>query len=350
MKLPPRWVRRIVIWPLPLLAVVLYLSTVPLLIIAALVLSYRLPGKWRALRVLGLATCYLFVEAAVSICALVLWVASGFGWKKSSEWFVAAHYRLLRWALRLVVYTAKRLFSLDIASDGAALPSDDGDDTTTEVPLIVLSRHAGPADSFLLLHEIMSWKGRRPRIVAKAELQFDPLLDILLNRLPNRFIVPNPPPGSDTASTIADLATGMTNADAFVIFPEGGNFTERRRTRAIERLREDGHDAAADRAEAMTHVLPPRPAGTLAAIDACPDADMVFVAHTGLDQIITVADLWTSIPEHKTLELAWRVRRAADVPTDSAERVELLFTAWEGIDAWIQEHREHIDASEHQRS
>lgn len=67
--------------------------------------------------------------------------------------------------------------------------------------VIVLSRHAGPADSFLLLHEVMSWKGRRPRIVAKAALQLDPALDILLNRLPNRFIVQNPPPGSDTVST-----------------------------------------------------------------------------------------------------------------------------------------------------
>ena len=59
MKLPPRWLRRIVLWPLPLLAFILYITTVPLFVIAALVVSYRLPGKWRALRLLGLATCYL---------------------------------------------------------------------------------------------------------------------------------------------------------------------------------------------------------------------------------------------------------------------------------------------------
>ena len=339
MKLPPRWARRFLLWPLPLLASVLYISAVPLLVIAALILSYRLPGKWRALRLLGLATCYLFVEAVVVVCAFGLWVASGFGWKQSTDSFIAAHYRLLRWALHLLVYSAGRLFSLEVQRDGVALPADDGDDTTIEVPLIVVSRHAGPADSFLLLDEVMSWKGRRPRIVAKDTLQFDPALDILLNRLPNRFIAPNPPPGSDSATAIAALATGMTNEDAFVIFPEGGNFTERRRERAIERLSRDGHESAARRAAAMTHVLPPRPAGTFAAIDASPDADLVFVAHTGLDQIVTVADLWTALPDHKILELRWQVLAAADVPADADQRVDLLFTAWEGIDDWIADRR-----------
>ena len=342
MKLPPRWVRRIVLWPLPLLAFILYITTVPLFVIAALVVSYRLPGKWRALRLLGLATCYLFVEGAVTVAALALWLASGFGWKLSSEAFVAAHYRLLRWALRLLVYTGGRLFSLSIDQDGTALPIDSGDHTASDAPLIVLSRHAGPADSFLLLHEIMSWEGRRPRIVAKAELQLDPVFDILLNRLPNRFISPNPAPGTDAASTIAELASGMTHRDAFVIFPEGGNFTEGRRTRAIERLRNDGHEAAARRAESMTHVLPPRPAGTLAAIGACPEADIVLVAHTGLDQIFTVGDLWASLPEDKTLHLAWRVLPADEVPASSADRADLLFRAWEGIDQWIEVHRETV--------
>ncbi|MBK7321565.1 MAG: hypothetical protein IPI82_03655 [Candidatus Microthrix sp.] len=84
---------------------------------------------------------------------------------------MSAHYRLLRWALRLLVYTGSRLFSLNIEQDGMALPTDSGDGTSSDAPPIVLSRHAGPADSFLLLHEVMSWEGRRPRIVAKAALQ-----------------------------------------------------------------------------------------------------------------------------------------------------------------------------------
>lgn len=322
-----------------MLAVFVYLTTVPLLLIAALLISYRLPGNWRAVRSLGLATCYLFVEATVTIMALLLWVISGFGWKLSTERFIGYHYQVFRWALRVLVIAATRLFSLEISGAGPQLPSDDGDDDTTENPLIVMSRHAGPADSLLLLHQVMSWQGRRPRIVAKSILQLDPALDILLNRLPSRFISPNPAGGPTTVDSIADLASDMTNNDAFVIFPEGGNFTEERRLRAIDRLRDGGYEAAAKRAEALRNVLPPRPAGSLAAMSASPTADLVFVAHTGLDQIATVADLWTAIPDHKVVELSWKVLPATAVPAADEDRTELLFHVWEQIDGWIQDRK-----------
>ena len=52
----------------------------------------------------------------------------------------------------------------------------------------MLSRHAGPGDSFLLVHQLLSVYGRRPRVVMKAALQFDPSLDVLGNRLPNVFV------------------------------------------------------------------------------------------------------------------------------------------------------------------
>lgn len=336
MSLPPRWVRRIVLWPLPVVAAFLYVTTVPLLLIAAFLISYLLPGKLRAVRSLGLATCYLAVEASAIVLAGILWIASGFGWKLSTPRFLGYHHRLFRWAVRFLVLAAVRLFSLEITGAGKQLPSDDGDDSTVENPLIVMSRHAGPADSLLLLHQVMSWKGRRPRIVAKDLLQFDPALDIFLNRLPNRFISTKPGGSDRTIEAIADLASDMTNEDAFVIFPEGGNFTEQRRLRAIDRLRAGGHEAAAERAAALRNVLPPRPAGSLAAMSSCPSADLVFVAHTGLDQIATVADLWTAIPEHKVVELGWEVLPSTHVPPTEEERTELLFQTWEHIDEWVE--------------
>ncbi len=336
MKLPPRWVRRLLLWPIPVVAVFFYVTTVPLLLIAALIVSYRLPGKLRAVRILGLATIYLFVEAAIVVASLALWIVSGFGWKLKAERFVAAHYWMLRQAVRVLVLAARRLFSLEIAADGPDLPSDDGLEHTTEVPLIVMSRHAGPADSLLLLHQVMSWRGRRPRIVAKDLLQFDPALDIMLNRLPNRFITPNPSRSDDTLIAISELAADMTNLDAFVIFPEGGNFSEQRRLRAIDRLREGGYELAARRATELRNVLPPRPAGTKAALAACPTADAVFVAHTGIDEIATIADLWSAIPQAKTLHINWVVLPSDQIPRTGAGQEEMLYLAWEAIDHWIE--------------
>ena len=40
----------------------------------------------------------------------------------------------------------------------------------------------------------------------------------------------------------------------------------------------------------MPNLLPPRPGGTIAAIKVCPDADVIFVVHAGLDNIISVGD------------------------------------------------------------
>ena len=95
-----------------------------------------------------------------------------------------------------------------------------------------------------------------------------------------------------------------------MIFPEGGNFTAARRDRAIARLRKLGLERMAVRAEEMTHVLAPRPGGVLAALDAAPEADVLMVAHTGLDHLITVSDLWRELPMDKQITMRWwRVSR-----------------------------------------
>mgnify|MGYP001822200349 CR=1 FL=1 len=245
MRLPHPWIRRLLLWPIPVIAALLYLATVPLLVLGALLLSYRLPGKLRVLRALGIASVYLFVEAAVMLAGLVLWIASGFGWRTRRGVFLTAHYAVLRWALKVLVAAGLRLCSVEIEADGPPQVGEPAALDPTGPPVIVMSRHAGPADSILLLNGVMSGQGRRPRIVAKDLLQWDPAFDLLLNRLPNRFISTGG--GHAAVDAISDLATGMDGRDAFVIFPEGGNFTEARRLRAIDRLRRGGDEVAAVR-------------------------------------------------------------------------------------------------------
>jgi 1-acyl-sn-glycerol-3-phosphate acyltransferase len=185
----------------------------------------------------------------------------------------------------------------------------------------------------------MHWYGREPRVVLKDTLQWDPGIDVLLHRIPARFISPNPAEGDDLESQIRALATDLDEDDAFVIFPEGGNFTEGRRDRAIARLRRLGLERMAERAEKMTHVLAPRPGGFLAALDAAPEADVVLVAHTGLDHLLTVGDLWRELPMDKQIVMRWwRVSRA-EIPADRDGQIDWLFGWWERIDAWIEENR-----------
>jgi len=347
LRLPPRWLRRLILWPLPLLLCWLYAASVPLLLIVAFLISYRLPGKLRAARSLGLFTVYVFVEVAVLIWGFVLWVAAGFGRRIDSDRSLERHYRLLAWALEVLVGAGTRLFALEIHTRGAvrsrdAKAFDDDLERATgrwndpdRPPLIVMSRHAGPADSILLLHELAVGAGRRPRIVLKEALQLDPAFDLLLNRLPNGF-VGHRSTGRSGTELVGELATGMTSDDAFVIFPEGGNFTESRRTRAIDYLERTGHADDAARARGLRHVLPPRLGGTLAALAACPQASAVFVAHTGLDDIERVRQLWRAIPDNKVLDLVWVAVPPADLPSDSDGRTEMLWYAWEQIDGWLE--------------
>jgi 1-acyl-sn-glycerol-3-phosphate acyltransferase len=333
--LPPRRVRRFT-GPLFIGALVAAVISLPVLVVVAVVVSVWLPGRWYALRLLGFALVYLALEVVGLAVAAVLWVLSGFGRRMEDPAFRRAHYTTLRLLLDVLMRVARRLFALRLVTDGASWsPLDDGVPGSTNA-MVVLSRHAGPGDSFLLVHTLMNRDHlRQPRIVLKDVLQLDPLIDVYLNRLPNHFVTADPVAGYNSAQAIADLARGLGDEDALLIFPEGANFTPQRRFRAIQRLRDRKLVAAARRAEAMRNVLPPRPAGVAAALRAAPHADVVFVAHTGLEHLSTVRDLWRGLPTDKTLHLRWWFIPVAEVPRDETEQTDWLYHWWETIDDWI---------------
>jgi 1-acyl-sn-glycerol-3-phosphate acyltransferase len=333
--LPPRAVRRVT-GPLLLAALVAGVALLPLLVVVAVVVSIWLPGRWRALRLLAFALVYLALEVGALAAAGVLWVLSGFGRRLHSGRCQAAHYTVLRLVLAALMRSAQGLFALRLVTDGESWsPLDDGIPGSTNA-MVVLSRHAGPGDSFLLVHTLMDRDHlRQPRIVLKDVLQLDPLIDVHLNRLPNYFVSSGPGAGERSEAAVAELARTLGEEDALLIFPEGANFTPQRRTRAIQRLRDRGLRSAVRRAEAMQRVLPPRPGGVTAAVTAAPHADVVFVAHTGLEHLSTVRDVWRGLPMDKTLHLRWWFVPAAEVPREEAELTAWLFGWWETIDAWI---------------
>ena len=319
-------------------AVVLVVTTLlwvllPVWLVAAAALSPLLPGRWRALRLLWIVIVYATIDSLLLVVMFGYWLASGFGRRLRTPYWQGLHYDLVQGVMWVLFREAKRVLKLDIATEGPAPDAHPGQ------PLLVACRHAGPGDSFTLIHALMYWYDREPRVVLKDTLQWDPAIDVLLHRIPARFISANPSVGEDLESQIRALASGLDEDDAFVIFPEGGNFSEARRDRAIGRLRRLGLHRMARRAENMTNVLAPRPGGFLAALDAAPEADVVLVAHTGLDHLLTVGDLWRELPMDKQIVMRWwRVPRA-EIPPDRDGRIDWLFSWWETIDAWIDEHR-----------
>ena len=328
-----RVVRRVVIAPVVVLLAGLLWITAPLWLLAAAALSPLLPGRWRLLRLMWVFVLYLTIEALLLVVLLGLWLASGFGWRIRRPYWEGIHYDLVQGVMFVFFTEARRVLKLTIVTDGPAPDAHPGR------PILVACRHAGPGDSFTLIHALMHWYAREPRVVLKDTLAWDPAIDVILRRIPAKFITAKPGVGEDLESQIATLATGLDENDAFVIFPEGGNFTEARRTRGIERLRKLGMDRMADRAEAMTNVLAPRPGGFIAALDAAPDADVVLVAHTGLDHVLTVGDVWRELPMDKQVVMRWWTVPRAEIPADREERIDWLFGWWERIDLWIDANR-----------
>lgn len=328
--IPPAVVRRPLIGPLWVALAVLgaLLSPVllPLAALASLFTRHRQPLLlWR----FGLT--YLVYEALVIVACGGLWVLSGFGLWLRRRRFQLWHYRLLGWLLGGILAEVLTTLRLEIEAE----PSQAAGRALSEhrKPLILLSRHAGPGDSFLLVYLLLTRYGRLPRIVMKRGLALDPCIDVLCHRLPNALI--DTRDGDLCRAQIGELAAGLDRRGVLVLFPEGGNFSAERRQRAITRLWRQGRGRQAAQAERMEHVMAPKPAGALAALASNPEADVIFAAHTGLGRQAFASELFRAPPTDRRLDMRMWLAPAAERPNTEDEQIEWLFDWWKTLDDWI---------------
>jgi 1-acyl-sn-glycerol-3-phosphate acyltransferase len=329
MRVPPKPIRRLVIAPLVVAAEVVLVVLSPVILLVALLAS-PLAGGWRPLRVAVIVLDGLARHLAALLGCLGLWVASGFGRRLADERFQRAHLELMRWFVRglyatIVSVARVRIEAVESARAGAVLSAH-------ERPVLLLSRHAGEGDTLLVIYELLCPHARGPRIVMHERLRLDPLIDVLGERLPNRFVDPR---GGDTERDIAAMASELDEDTALVIFPEGRNFSAAHRLRAIERLEQFGHAREAEAARAMQRVSAPRPGGTLAAIEAAPGADVVVMGHAGFPT--GLKEIWRHLPEEQVIEVRLWHEPADAIPRDRDAQIAWLFGWWQTLDAWVAE-------------
>ena len=305
--------------------------------------ALRPGGRGRPIRFGIFLGMYLTAEWAGLVSAVWLWMRAGFGTHLAADRHQDANCALLTRLLGWLYATAIRVFGLQVE----VLPpkSNDPDSAPAAIedlsdrPLLVFSRHAGPGDSFLLIYALLARAHRRPRIVLKEVLAFDPLLDVLVGRMPHSFVGRG---HNHVTEAIKQITTNMGPKDALIVFPEGANFTAARRRRAIAmlRLRPLGARSTTRRAQRLENVLPPHPSGVFAAIDAAPAGSVVaFVAHTGLDHLESAAGVWHGTPLVDPVEVTWWTVPTDRVPTDSDARVRWLVDNWTKVDGWIKRNR-----------
>lgn len=235
---------------------------------------------------------------------------------------VALTYRLQDKWVGWNLYALTRIFALEI--------SVEGQETASPGPVVILSRHASIVDTLLPALLVARPTGLRLRYVLKDELLADPALDIAGNRLPNVFIDRTSRDAS-VRTQIRDLASGLGPRDGVLIYPEGTRFSAEK----LKRIQ-----ARSGTASRFQNVLPPKPGGTLALLDAT-DADVVVLAHRGLEGLATIPDIWRGSLVGSTISVRlWRIPRTK-IPLPRTDRVGWLSGVWADVDEWVStEHSE----------
>jgi len=320
-----RWKRRVRTIPIMLGATIIGILASPFLVVGAAVADVvrgklRMPTVRMALFLLQ----YAVNDSVEIVLAPIYWMMAGAGTRLDHPASIERHQRLQSWSIDVLARRAERLLGLRVDVDPAAASA------LAPGPVIVLCRHVNIVDASLptLLYERL---GLRTRGVIMAELLADPGFDLIYSRTGSVFIPRDN--GPEARAMVRGLGANVDETTAVVIFPEGRLFRRDRLDRTKARLALENPERAA-RIASLTYVLPPRPGGVLALLDTI-RADVVVIAHSGLDKYQSFAELAKAVPLGTPIEVtAWRVP-ADQIPSDDREQIAWLDQQWVLVDEWI---------------
>ena len=322
-------VRRLAVTPIVFMFVLAVTVASPALHLVLLLLDLFDRKAHRFTRIGGLGIAMCVTELVGLVAAFVLWVGSGFGWAIKKPLFQRAHNKVFGWWLELVTRALRVYLGFEFVMPVGERISG---------PVLTFARHAGPGDAFLLARTVIQDYGRQLRMLGTSKLLWDPFMNHMVTRLPFHFCDTRPTDPTSDLEAIAEMCSTMGDDSVMIIFPEGGNWTPNRWDQAISKLEEIGKKEFADKASAMPHVLPPRPAGAIAALRARDDVTVVFVGHVGLEDLYSLKQIWANVPLGRKVQAAYWSVPADQIPTESDAILSWLFDQWAQVEAWIVEH------------
>lgn len=291
----------------------------PLALAIDVVRSVLRGTPFMALRIIAFGLVYLAAEVVGVLAAFVARLTS-----PSATRLVERVHRLQTAWASVLLAAVESIFRLDLRAEGV--------EQVSPGPILVFSRHTSLVDNLLPARYVTREAGIDLRYVLKRELLSDPALDVAGNMVPNAFVDRTGDSDSSLAA-IRRLAIDLGPTDGVLLYPEGTRFTPGKLHRAmgaLERRRPRLHELA----RGFRSVLPPRTGGVFALLDSC-RADVVVLAHRGLDGFARVADIWRGAMVGRRIDVRlWRIPRD-QVPDDRAARTEWLFGVWAEIDEWV---------------
>jgi 1-acyl-sn-glycerol-3-phosphate acyltransferase len=329
--MPPAAVRRPITVTVWLVMSIVCLTLSPVLLALA-ALASAVTGRPQALIFARLVVAYCALELATLIACGALWLASCGGLLMGTQPFQRLHYRLLRWFVHGFAIRWLELFDIDVPTQE---PTEATRALESDRPLLFFSRHAGPGDTILLIDRLFTRFDRFPSVVFKQSIAIDPCVDLIGHRLPHAVLDTSDKEACE--AQIEKVAAGLGGRGVLLLFPEGGNFTAERRRRAIRKLWRTGRRREAAQADRMSHMLPPRPTGAIAALRGNPGADVIFAAHSGLGLAAFPREVWRETPLGKPFHTKMWLSSAAERPLEPEAQVAWIYDWWKRLDEWIEE-------------
>lgn len=323
-----KWKRRSISFSLYITFFVLVSALFPLLVIVCGAIDLIRKTNWATVRSAMFLWLYLFAETTAIFIAFLAWLFSGY-------WLGLGEKRFIDWTYKLqdnwggiLFHGACRIFRIRLDID-----EPEGLD---KGPLLLFVRHASLPDTSLPGALFVLRYGMRLRHIIKRELIWDPTLDIGVGRLRHLFVRRGGGDNTVELEKVKRLTEDIGPNDGVMIFPEGTRFSEKKRARIIEKLREKNDTYLLEKALSLKHVLPPRIGGSLAMLEAnVKKAYAVFCAHAGFEKATKALNFLNGSLINKTVKVKmWKIP-FDEIPKTREARIEWLFDNWAKVDRWI---------------
>ena len=318
------WTRRLLTTPLWYVFAIVLPALMPIVIPLLAIYDLVTRNNLSASRTYVFFTYFFVVEAIGLAVALWLWVRHKAG--MDDDDFKMANRKLQRWWARGMFWGSLRIFSAEVDIEGLECLED-------ETPAVVMSRHASTLDTMLPIAVVRQLKCYR--YVIKSELLTDPTLDYCAQRFPNVFVDRGSDDPEFEIEKVLALGNDLGDNEAVVMYPEGTRFSEAKRERLLEKFQDD--EEMLRISTELENTLPPLREGGVKLLESTPDADVVFIAHRGVDDAAAMSDLITGGLTKAHVEIKmWRVP-AASVPRTKEDVRKFFVDHWKKIDKFVGE-------------
>lgn len=323
-----RWRRRAVTIPGALIGALLLLALSPLLLTITLIVDLIRRKRFATTRFLLFAGVYLWVTTLALIGLFFSWLVCG-TWLGASWDRIYRHgYFLQRHWARGLYRGGEACFDVRTEVDETEFPKD------ARGPFLVFIRHTSLAETMLPLVIIRHERDIPLRYVIKRELLVEPGIDVCGQRIPNAFVRRSGNDLSKEVEQVRKIVRDIAPGQGVLIYPEGTRFSPKKHAERLAQIQAHNPERF-ERVRGYRRLLPMRLGGPMALLDERPDADVLFIAHTGFEAVASFERMINGQLVGKTVKVKiWRVP-ASEIPKDEAGRTAWLDAEWARMDRWV---------------